>query len=205
MARRISWAGTLLFAFCRSRFEFSSASGGVLHPAGIGQRNHHPAGRCTPMPPSVGHHSLARLYLRAVLPTFSAFVDGDESAGRAIRDWRFAVRFASSSGVSTTLAFRDGSVVVDPPLARGTLRLFFFSDRDVVRAFRRDGAPRALPWGALHHLGRLPGMLELLARMEEVLHDSAGNSPWHHRRGAARQASARDAASGGDFRARRSR
>ena len=25
-------------------------------------------------------------------------------------------------------------------------------------------------------------MLELLARMEEVLHDSAGDSPWHHRR-----------------------
>ena len=121
------------------------------------------------MPPAADDHSLARLYLRAVLPALPAFVRGDAQARDAIEAWRFAVRFTSTSGVATTLAFRDGAVAVDPPRPGFALRLLFLSDREVVRAFRRAGAPRVLPWGGLHHLARLPALARLLTRMEAVL------------------------------------
>lgn len=161
----------------RSLSRNCSATGSILHSAVIPQRKRRQAKSRSPMPSSVRNHSLARLYLRAVLPTLAAFVDGDEDAKRTIKGWQCAMRFTSSSGVSTTLAFRDGAVAVDPPRAEWALRLFFLSDRDVVRAFRRDAAPRALPWGGLHHLARLPALLGLLARMEEVLHASAVELP----------------------------
>ena len=117
-------------------------------------------------------HCLARLYLRAVLPALPAFVRGDVAARRAVRAWRFAVRFASPSGVATTLAFRDGTPEIDPTRTGFALRLLFLSDRDVVRAFRRTGRPRVLPWGGLHHLARLSALAGLLARMDEVLNAS---------------------------------
>lgn len=121
-------------------------------------------------------HRLARLYLRAVLPALPAFVRDDAAARRSIRGWRFAVRFASTSGVATTLAFRDGAPEIDPPHPGSVLRLLFLSDREVVRAFRRAGRPRVLPWGGLHHLARLPALTRLLGRMEEVLDPAAGES-----------------------------
>lgn len=119
--------------------------------------------------PSLRRHSLSRLYLRAVLPTLAAFAAEDREARRRLEKWRFAVRFASSSGVSTTLAFRDGSVVVDSSPDGLTLTLLFLSDREVIRAFRREGRPWVLPWGGLHHLVRLPEVFELFACMEDAL------------------------------------
>jgi len=119
--------------------------------------------------PLIRRHSLARLYLRAVLPTLAAFAEEDRGARERLEKWRFAVRFASSSGVSTTLAFRDGSVVVDPSPGGLALRLLFLSDREVIRAFRREGTPWVLPWGGLHHLVRLPELFELFARMGDAL------------------------------------
>lgn len=137
--------------------------------------------------PVVGspEHRLARLYLRAVLPALPAFVRDDAAARQSIRGWRFAVRFASTSGVATTLAFRDGAPEIDPPRAGLVLRLLFLSDREVVRAFRRAGPPRVLPWGGLHHLARLPALVRLLDRLEEVLDPSPGETA-HEKRPALR-------------------
>ena len=120
----------------------------------------------------VGAHGLARLYLRAVLPALSTYVAKDEAARRTVEGWRFAVRFASTSGVATTLCIRDGTVLVDTPATGLVLRLLFLSDRALVRAFRREGVPLVLPWGGVHHLVRIPTLLNLLAGMEAVL-----NSP----------------------------
>ena len=119
--------------------------------------------------PSLHRHSLSRLYLRAVLPTLAAFAEEDRMARRRLEKWRFAVRFASTSGVSTTLVFRDASVEVDSVPDGFPLRLLFLSDRQVIRAFRREGTPWALPWGGLHHLARLPALFDLFARMEDAL------------------------------------
>ena len=104
-----------------------------------------------------------------MLPTLAAFVDGDETARRTIEDWRFAVRFATASGIDTTLTVRNGAVAVDEPHPGFALRLFFLGDRDLIRAFRRQGVPIVFPWGGLHHLGRLPALSSLLADMAEVL------------------------------------
>ena len=117
-------------------------------------------------------HIIARLLLRAVLPVLPLYVDREESARGTIEGWRFAVRFASASGVATTLSFHDGTATVDRPRTTLALRLLFLSDRDVVRAFRRQGVPAVLPWGGLHHLARLPELLGLLSRMGEVLSGS---------------------------------
>ena len=121
-----------------------------------------------------GAHCLARLYLRAVLPALSTYVTRDESARRAAEGPPFAVRFASASGVATTLAVGHGAVLIDPPDAGFALRLLFLSDRALVRAFRRQGPPLALPWGGLHHLVRLRPLMELLAGMEGVLNTPVG-------------------------------
>lgn len=94
---------------------------------------------------------------------------GDAQAARTVEAWRFAVRFASASGFGTTLAFYDGAVAVDPPPSALVLRLLFLSDRQVIRAFRRTGAPWVFPWGGVHHLARLPAVSRLLSRMEKVL------------------------------------
>ena len=128
------------------------------------------------MPAPASDHLDARIFLRAVLPALSVYVERDEAARRAVKDWRFALRFASTSGVATTLAFRDGTLSVDPPRAGFALRLLFLSDRDVVRVFRREGTPRVLPWGGLHHLVRLPALSDLLARMGETLGSPAPES-----------------------------
>ena len=130
-------------------------------------------------------HRLARLYLRAVLPVLPAFVRDDAAARQSVRGWRFAVRFASTSGVATTLAFHDGAPEIDPPRAGRVLRLLFLSDREVVRAFRGAGRPRVLPWGGLHHLPRLPALARLLERLEEAL-DPSGDETAHESRPALR-------------------
>ena len=127
------------------------------------------------MPTAAPDHIIARLFLRAVLPTLAAFVDGDETARRTIEGWRFAVRFATASGIGTTLSVRDGAVAVDKPHPGFALRLFFPSDRDLIRAFRREGLPRVLPWGGLHHLVRLPAFLDLLSHMGEALAPPGGD------------------------------
>ena len=134
------------------------------------------------MPAAVPDHIISRLFLRAVLPTLAAFVERDETARRTIEGWRFAVRFSTASGVGTTLTVRNGAVAVDEPPPGFTLRLFFLGDRDLVRAFRREGLPRVLPWGGLHHLARLPAFLDLLGRMEEALGAPAGESAGGARR-----------------------
>ena len=103
------------------------------------------------------------------MPALPLYVERDESVRRTIEGWRFAVRFASAGGVATTLAFRDGAVEVDPPSAGLALRLLFLGDREIVRAFRREGVPAVLPWGGLHHLARLPALSSLLDGMAEVL------------------------------------
>ena len=126
-------------------------------------------------PPS-GAHCLARLYLRAVLPALATYVARDESARTAAEGPPFAVRFASTSGVATTLAIGHGAIVIDPPAAGFALRLLFLSDRALVRAFRRQGLPLALPWGGLHHLVRLRPLMALLAGMEGVLNTPAEES-----------------------------
>ena len=126
------------------------------------------------MPTATPDHITARLFLRAVLPTLAAFVDGDETARRTIEGWRFAVRFATASGVDTTLTVRNGAVAVDEPHPGFALRLFFLGDRDLIRAFRREGLPRVLPWGGLHHLARLPAFLDLLSHMGEALAPPGG-------------------------------
>ena len=126
------------------------------------------------MPAAASDYIIARLFLKAVLPTFAAFVDGDETARRRIEGWRFAVRFSSPGGVATTLTVRDGAVAVDEPRPGFALRLLFLSDRDVIRAFRREGTPRVLPWGGLHHLVRLPAFLDLLSRMGKALTPPTG-------------------------------
>ena len=135
-----------------------------------------------PVREAAGDHSLARLFLRAVLPALPVYVQTDETARSTVEGWRFAVRFASASGVATTLAFHDGVVAVDGSRSGFALRLFFFSDRDVVRAFRRQGTPRVLPWGGLHHLARLPAFLGLLSRMGETLTLPAGGRDRSSRR-----------------------
>ena len=127
---------------------------------------------CTLRHPS-GAHCLARLYLRAVLPALATYVARDESARRAADGRPFVVRFASTSGVATTISVGDGAVRIDPPAAGLALRLLFLSDRALVRAFRRDGAPLALPWGGLHHLVRVRTLMDLLAGMEGVLNTPA--------------------------------
>ncbi len=114
-----------------------------------------------------------------MLPALPAFVRGDAQAARTIEAWRFAVRFASASGIGTTLAFHDGTVTVDPPRVPLALRLLFLSDRQVIRAFRRRGAPWVLPWGGVHHLVRLPAVSRLLSRMEEVLNAPADEVARH--------------------------
>ena len=121
------------------------------------------------MPPSLGRHSLSRLYLRAVLPTLAAFAEEDGVVRRRLGNRRFAVRFASSSGVATTLAFRDASIALDSARVGFALRLLFLSDREVIRAFRREGMPWVLPWGGVHHLVRLPELFESFSRMEDAL------------------------------------
>ena len=121
------------------------------------------------MPAAASDQIIARLFLRAVLPVLPLYVDREESARGTIEGWRFAVRFASTSGVATTLSFHDGTATLDRPRTALALRLLFLSDRDVVRAFRRQGVPAVLPWGGLHHLARLPELLGLLSRMGEVL------------------------------------
>ena len=128
------------------------------------------------MPRPAADPCLARLYLRAVLPTLADYVGKDEAARRSIAGWRFAVRFASTSGVATTLAFHDGSATVDPARAGFALRLLFPSDASVVRAFRREGVPLVLPWGGLHHLVRLPELFDLFARMEDALEGGEAES-----------------------------
>lgn len=114
-------------------------------------------------------HIAARLLLRAVLPALPLYVEQDESARNAIEGSRFAVRFVSASGAATTLTVRDRAVTVDELGPGVALRLFFLSDRDVIRAFRRQGVPIVFPWGGLHHLARLPALSSLLADMAEVL------------------------------------
>ena len=121
------------------------------------------------MPAAAPDHIIARLFLRAVLPVLPLYVEREASARRAIEGWRFAVRFASTSGVATSLAVFNGAVAVDELRPGFALRLFFLRDREVIRAFRRRGVPAVLPWGGLHHLVRLPALLGLLADMAEVL------------------------------------
>lgn len=122
-------------------------------------------------------HIAARLLLRAVLPALPLYVERDESARSAIEGLRFAVRFVSASGPATTLAVRDCAVTVDEPGPGVALRLFFLSDRDVIRAFRRQGVPIVFPWGGLHHLARLPALSSLLADMAEVLNTPMTETP----------------------------
>ena len=117
------------------------------------------------MPMAAPDHIIARLFLRAVLPALPLYVEREEWARSTIEGWRFAVRFASAGGVATTLAVRDGAVAVDELRPGFALRLSFLSDRDVIRAFRRQGVPAVLPWGGLHHLARLPAFMGLLSRM----------------------------------------
>lgn len=123
-----------------------------------------------------GAHCLARLYLRAVLPALATYVARDESARTAAEGPPFTVRFASTSGVATTLAIGHGAVLIDPPAPGFALRLLFLSDRALVRTFRRQGPPLALPWGGLHHLIRLRPLMALLAGMEGVLNTPAEES-----------------------------
>ena len=127
------------------------------------------------MPMAAPDHIIARLFLRAVLPALPLYVEREEWARSTIEGWRFAVRFASASGVATTLAVRDGAVAVDELRPGFALRLSFLSDRDVIRAFRRQGVPAVLPWGGLHHLARLPAFMGLLSRMGEVLTPPGGD------------------------------
>ena len=127
-------------------------------------------------------HVLARLYLRAVLPALSIYVAKDEAAGRTVEGRQFAVRFASTSGIVTTLAIRDGAVLIDPPVAGFALHLLFLSDRGVIRAFRREGLPLVLPWGGLHHLVRIPTLLALLSGMEAVLNTPVNETSQAERR-----------------------
>ena len=122
-------------------------------------------------------HIAARLLLRAVLPALPLYVERDESARSAIEGLRFAVRFVSASGAATTLTVRDRAVTVDEPGPGVALRLFFLSDRDVIRAFRRQGVPIVFPWGGLHHLARLPALSSLLADMAEVLNTPMTEAP----------------------------
>lgn len=129
------------------------------------------------MPAVAPDHIIARLLLRAVLPALPLYVERDESARSAIEDWRFAMRFTSVSGIAATLSFRDGAVAVDPPSAGLALRLSFLSDRDVIRAFRRQGVPAVLPWGGLHHLVKVPALSSLLADMAEVLNTLMTETP----------------------------
>ena len=124
-----------------------------------------------------GAHCLARLYLRAVLPALSTYVAkgrvGEESGRRAAL--RGALR-KHQRGRDDACAFGHGAVLIDPPAAGFALRLLFLSDRALVRAFRRQGPPLALPWGGLHHLLRLRTLMELLAGLEGVLNTPAGES-----------------------------
>ena len=128
-------------------------------------------------PPAVPAHIIARLYLKAVLPVLPLYVEREESARTAIEGWRFAVRFTSVSGVTTTLCVRNAAVAIDQPGPGFALRLLFLRDRDLVRAFRGEGLPRVLPWGGLHHLARFRAFSTLLADMAQVLNTPLTGTP----------------------------
>ena len=129
------------------------------------------------MPVPAPDHITARLLLRAVLPALPLYVERDESARNAIEGSRFSVRFVSAGGAATTLTVCDRAVIVDEPGPGLALRLFFLSDREVIRAFRRRGVPIVFPWGGLHHLARLPALSSLLADMAEMLNTPMPETP----------------------------
>jgi hypothetical protein len=115
-------------------------------------------------------HLLARLQLKAILPTLATFVRLDDEARDLIAGQHFGVQVATRSGLSTRLDFRDGEVQVDSEqTARRALKLLFLSDWQLIRSFSGNGFAVPVPVGGYSQLGRLRTFTKLTTLMQRVL------------------------------------
>ncbi|MEM9400533.1 MAG: hypothetical protein AAF984_10015 [Verrucomicrobiota bacterium] len=115
-------------------------------------------------------HLLARLHLRALLPTLAELVRIDESAQKIIENWNFTVRFTSATGISTTLQFKKGTLFVDPERRfYFPLNLMFASDKQVNNLFTKQDRAVPIPIWGLQYLPAMLHFQKLTNRLENIL------------------------------------
>lgn len=100
------------------------------------------------MNPGEHDHILARLHLEAVLGVLPEFFRRDPAAKKLLPKNPFALRLATSEGLSQTLRFSSQGVEVsDQGSSLPTLTLYFLGNSQLNRLFLRDGLSLPLPLG----------------------------------------------------------
>ncbi len=113
---------------------------------------------------------LARLHLRAVLPTLVELTKIDATAKELVGTLSFSLRFKSKSGIATTLQFDKGALSIDPDsLIAPPLQFFFPSDKQINNLFLKRGFPIILPNWRIWKLIKMPRFQKLSARLERIL------------------------------------
>ena len=115
-------------------------------------------------------HILARLHLKAVLPTLATLVRVDHRAQSLIAGQQFGVRLRTRSGLSTRIDFLDGEAQVDSQIfGDRAIELLFLTDRQLNRTFSRTGFSLPIPVGGFARLSRLRIFSKLAARLHRIL------------------------------------
>jgi len=118
-------------------------------------------------------HILARLNLKAVLPTLASLVRLDHRAQSLIAGQRFGVRLRTRSGISTRIDFLDGEALVDSELSvTRPVELLFLSDRQLNKMFSRTGFSLPILVGGFARISTLWTVSKLGARLHRVLTSS---------------------------------
>jgi hypothetical protein len=126
---------------------------------------------------STREHTLARLHLRAVLPTLAALVSLDEDARAIIAGRSFSVKLRTLSGVATRLDIHDGTISVNSEqTGRRALHLLFLDDRSVNKIFLGTGFSLPIPTAGFRYLLRLRTFARLADRLRRVL-DASSRQP----------------------------
>lgn len=122
------------------------------------------------MNPEEHEHILARLHLEAVLGVLPEFFRRDPQAKKLLPKNPFALRLATSDGLSQTLRFGPGEVTAsDQGSSLPTLTLYFLGNSQLNRLFLRDGLSVPLPLGNPFLFPRLALFQKCMALVEPRL------------------------------------
>ena len=114
--------------------------------------------------------TLARLHLKAVLPTVAALVRKDEHARSLMFGESFALQLSIMGGLSTRLDFGQERIEVDSGrLEPDPLQLLFLTNRQLNNAFTGKGVAVPIPTKGFRHLGAIRAFSRLTQRLRDVL------------------------------------
>jgi hypothetical protein len=118
-------------------------------------------------------HILARLNLKAILPSLAALVRLDNDAQSLVAGQHFGVQLKTCSGLACRLDFLDGEVEENAARAgHQALKLLFLTDRQLNKTFSGSGFSLPIPVGGYGHLARLRTFTKLTTRLRQVLEAS---------------------------------